>query len=80
VSRWCTSDGLPPGATEGAEGSKPSAEAARRQQKQHAIVRSEFELGGGRKFTWNLVHLFANMRLPVLRSKCAARTPPQRSR
>jgi hypothetical protein len=30
---------------EGAEGSKPRVEAARRQQKQHAIVRSEFEIG-----------------------------------
>ena len=76
VSQWCGCDGQIRGY---AEGSKPSAEAAKRQQEQHVIVRSVGELGGMRKLTLHLVQLFANVRLPVLRT-FAAYAPRRRSR
>jgi hypothetical protein len=71
VSRWCGCDSHFLGS---AEGSKPSAEAAKRQQEQHVIVRSVGELGGMRKLTLHLFHFFANVRLPVVRISAACAT------
>ena len=68
VSQWCGCDGQIRGY---AEGSKPSAEVAKRKQEHHAIVRSVGKLGGMRKLTLQVFHFFANMRLPVLRTFAA---------
>ena len=64
--RWCTFD--PHFSIERQEGSNQSAQAAGKQQEQHAIERRMAGLRGKLELTLSLVKLHADMQLPMKNS------------